>query len=76
MNRKTNPDDRSDNVEKLQDMIENTMINMEKAEEAMAFSNESEQQNILEKNHKRQESIEFMRKEVKEEAADRETGYR
>ncbi|MEH6841909.1 small acid-soluble spore protein Tlp, partial [Priestia megaterium] len=39
---KPNPDDRSDNVEKLQTMVQNTMKNIEEAEEAAACSTEEE----------------------------------
>lgn len=33
----SNPDDRSDNVEKLQDMIENTLDNIDESEAAILF---------------------------------------
>ncbi|WP_409293720.1 small acid-soluble spore protein Tlp [Peribacillus sp. SCS-26] len=75
MNKATNPDDRRDNVEKLQEMIENTIVNMDEAEASKAFSNGEEQQNIDNKNRKRQDSIDAMRKEVKEEAAARRNSY-
>ncbi|WP_409293088.1 small acid-soluble spore protein Tlp [Peribacillus sp. SCS-37] len=75
MNKATNPDDRRDNVEKLQEMIENTMVNMDEAEASKAFSNEEEQVNIDNKNRRRQDSIDEMRKEVKEEAAARRNSY-
>lgn len=35
---KPNPDDRSDNVEKLQDMVQNTIENIEEAKESMEFA--------------------------------------
>ena len=38
LNNKPKPDDRSDNVEKLQEMVHNTIENMEEAEETMHFS--------------------------------------
>ncbi len=65
---KPKPDDRSDNVEKLQQMIHNTIENMEEAEEALEFSNEQEKQNIEAKNERRREAIEGFRSEVKDEA--------
>ncbi|MBS4211144.1 small acid-soluble spore protein Tlp [Neobacillus rhizophilus] len=68
-NNKPNPDDRSDNVEKLQNMIENTIQNMEAAEESMSFTDsETQRQQIQEKNQRRQESIESFRSEIKDEA--------
>jgi len=63
------PDDRSDNVEKLQEMVHNTIENMEKAEETMQFSNEEQKAQIEEKNERRRESIQGMREEIKDEAA-------
>ncbi|WP_019721217.1 small acid-soluble spore protein Tlp [Heyndrickxia coagulans] len=64
------PDDHSDNVEKLQNMIHNTIENMESAEESLAVtSDETQIQQIKEKNERRRESLEAMRTEVKDEAA-------
>lgn len=62
------PDDRSDNKEKLQEMVQNTLENIHEAEEAVPFSNEAEQQNIASKNKRREESIEFLRSEIRDEA--------
>lgn len=67
-NNKPNPDDRSDNVEKLQEMIVNTIDNMEEAEAALEFANSEEKAQIEAKNERRRESIESMRLEVKDEA--------
>lgn len=66
---KPKPDDRSDNVEKLQKMIHNTIENMEAAEESMAFTDSEEQRQKIEtKNERRRESLEALRSEVKDEA--------
>ncbi|XJZ28948.1 small acid-soluble spore protein Tlp [Bacillota bacterium Lsc_1132] len=66
---KSNPDDRSDNVEKLQEMIHNTIENMEEAEGSMQFTDSSEQRQQIEaKNERRRESLDAMRSEVKDEA--------
>jgi small acid-soluble spore protein (thioredoxin-like protein) len=68
---KPNPDDRSDNVEKLQEMIQNTIENMEEAEASMAFTDSEEQiQQIEAKNERRRESLEALRSEVRDEARD------
>ncbi|WP_337134360.1 small acid-soluble spore protein Tlp [Priestia megaterium] len=72
---KPNLDDRSDNVEKLQTMVQNTMKNIEEAEEAAACSNEEERQRIQQKNHNREVSIEAMRSEIKDESEARQNGY-
>ncbi len=69
------PDDRSDNVEKLQDMVQNTLENIEEAEATMKFASPEERARIQEKNKRREESIQGMREEIRDEAADREKGY-
>jgi small acid-soluble spore protein (thioredoxin-like protein) len=61
------PDDRSDNVEKLQEMVHNTIENMEEAEATMELSNEKDRANIAAKNDRRRDSIESMRAEIKDE---------
>jgi small acid-soluble spore protein (thioredoxin-like protein) len=75
MAQRPNPDDRSDNVEKLQDMVQNTIENIEEAEETMQFSSPEEREKIREKNKRREEAIAAMRAEIKDEAAARENGY-
>ena len=69
------PDDRSDNVEKLQDMVQNTIENIEQAHETMQFADGEERARIEAKNARREESIQAMRNEIKDEAAARENGY-
>ncbi|MGP1907626.1 small acid-soluble spore protein Tlp [Metabacillus sp. JX24] len=73
---KANPDDRSDNVEKLQDMIQNTMENIDKSQDSLQFSNEEERARIEAKNERREESIQAFRTEIKDEASARENGYK
>ncbi|EZP76889.1 small acid-soluble spore protein Tlp [Parageobacillus genomosp. 1] len=75
MSHRPKPDDRSDNVEKLQDMVQNTIENIEKAEETMQFASPEEREKIREKNKRREEAIAAMRAEIKDEAAARENGY-
>lgn len=67
-NQKPNPDDRSDNVEKLQEMIVNTIENMDEAEETLEFASPEAKAQVEAKNERRRESIEAMRAEVKDEA--------
>ncbi|MBS4199085.1 small acid-soluble spore protein Tlp [Bacillus sp. FJAT-49732] len=71
--RKPKPDDRSDNVEKLQEMVHNTIENMEEAESTMEFSSSEDQEHIKAKNERRRESIEGMREEIKDEASAHDT---
>ncbi|MBS2969115.1 small acid-soluble spore protein Tlp [Metabacillus sp. KIGAM252] len=75
MGYKSNPDDRSDNVEKLQDMVQNTIENIEKAHDSLAMANEKDRREIEEKNKRREDSIAAMRSEIQDEAHARESGY-
>lgn len=65
-------DDRSDNVEKLQQMIHDTIENMEEAEESMQFVDGEQRTQIERKNDRRRESIAGMREEIKDESAAQE----
>ncbi|KMK97253.1 small acid-soluble spore protein Tlp [Rossellomorea marisflavi] len=63
------PDDRRDNAQKLQGMVQNTLENIDKAEESMAFTDSEEQlESIRQKNERRKESIEAFRQEIKDES--------
>ncbi len=61
------PDDRSDNVEKLQDMVHDTIENYREAEERMEWAPEQEKKQIRRKNERREEAIEGFRDEIKDE---------
>ncbi|MFK2825124.1 small acid-soluble spore protein Tlp [Bacillus sp. B190/17] len=74
MYNKPNPDDRSNNVERLQNAVENTKENMRKAEETMMNAAPAEQQAIREKNARREESIAGMQAEIQDEMNARENG--
>jgi len=67
----TKPDDRSDNVEKLQKTVQNTIENLEEAEEYLTEHAEElapeEIQAISAKNMRRRESIRGLREEIKDE---------
>ncbi|WP_026671876.1 small acid-soluble spore protein Tlp [Alkalihalobacterium bogoriense] len=72
-NQQPKPDDRSDNVEKLQEMVQNTIENIEESEETLKYTDsEQERQNIEAKNARREDSIQAMRAEIKDEAHDRQ----
>ncbi|MBD8007597.1 small acid-soluble spore protein Tlp [Bacillus norwichensis] len=75
MQNRPKPDDRSDNADKLQKMVDNTIENMEKAEETMQFSNEEQKAQIEQKNQKRRDSIQGMREEIQDESAARQNKY-
>ncbi|WP_071395052.1 small acid-soluble spore protein Tlp [Bacillus tuaregi] len=70
-NNQPKPDDRSDNVEKLQEMIVNTIDNMQEAEETMQNVSGEERAQIEAKNDRRRESIDAMRSEIKDENSTR-----
>ncbi|MBZ5752259.1 MULTISPECIES: small acid-soluble spore protein Tlp [Metabacillus] len=71
-----NRDDRSDNVERLQSMVQNTIENIEEAQDTLQFASSEERERIEAKNLRREESINAMREEIKDEAQARENGYR
>ena len=68
---KPNPDDRSDNVEKLQGMIENTMANIHETEDFLKAHGDDmdpdEVAQLNEKNERRKEAIEGYRTEIQDE---------
>lgn len=65
---KPKPDDRSDNVEKLQEMVQNTIENIEESHETMKNLTGKEREQVRQKNKRRNESIEGMRHEIKDES--------
>ncbi|MOA47659.1 Small, acid-soluble spore protein Tlp [compost metagenome] len=66
------PDDRSDNVEKLQESVQNTIGNFREAQDYLSEHADeitgAEIQQIEEKNARRLKSIEGQREEIKDEA--------
>lgn len=66
-NQRPNPDDRSDNVEKLQDMIHDTIENIEEAGESLKTASDEQKEQIRAKNKRRKEAIEGMREEIEDE---------
>ena len=67
------PDDRSDNVEKIQDHIDHTIKNMELADEmASVTEDEKMKQALLAKNDRREDALRGMRAEIRDEANARE----
>lgn len=65
------PNDSADNVERLN----NTINNMEAAEEAMALADGKERARIKEKNERRKEAISGLNSEVVAEEKSRINGY-
>jgi small acid-soluble spore protein (thioredoxin-like protein) len=71
------PDNREDNVEHLQEHVQNTIGNLEEAQDYISeFGDEISQKElnqIVDKNERRRESIAGFREEIKDEAADQKS---
>jgi len=64
-----NPDNREDNVERIQRNINYTIQNMEAAEEMIAeTSDERMKKTLNEKNDRRRQALDGMRSEIRDEA--------
>ena len=71
------PDDRSDNVERIQENINNTVKNIRLANEVIEKSdNPQEIENMMERNKRRKVALDNMRCEIKEEARARENSMK
>lgn len=69
---KPKPDDRRDNVDKIQCNINHTIRNMEAAEELMAKTDDKKMKKDLEeKNERRRDALQGMREEIRDEALDK-----
>ena len=74
---KPNPDNRKDNVEKIQKNINMTIHNMELADEMIAKTdNDKTKEELKEKNERREKALDGFRNEIKDEADAREKGYK
>jgi len=73
---KNKPDDRRDNVDRIQYNIDKTIQNCELADEMITqTSDENMKQTLEEKNNRRESALKNMKQEIKEEAIDKENGY-
>lgn len=73
---KPKPDDRRDNVERIEYNIGKTLENMELADEMIAKTDDEKLKKALQaKNERREEALRDMREEVRDEAIDRENNY-
>ncbi|WP_430791474.1 small acid-soluble spore protein Tlp [Virgibacillus flavescens] len=74
-NQNAKPDDRSDNAEKIENTIGHTMQNRNEAGDYVKAHSEEiseeEKRQIKGKNQRREESIESLRAEIKDEVNDR-----
>lgn len=66
---KHNPDDRRDNVDRIQHNISNTIRNIELANEMIEKTDDPKtRENLEERNEGREKSLKGLRKEIKDEA--------
>lgn len=66
---KSKPDDRRDNVERIQNNIDNTVGKIEAAKEMMAVTdNDKMKEDLEQKNERREEALDGMRQEIRDEA--------
>jgi len=73
---KPNPDDRRDNVDKIQFNINHTIQNMELAEEMISkTANEKTRAELKDKNQRRREALNSMKAEIRDEARAKKHGY-
>ena len=74
---KNKPDDRRDNVDKIQENIDNSIENFNLSEEAIVKTDDEKIiKSLEEKNERRKEAITGMKAEIREEAIDKKNGYR
>lgn len=77
MNNKPKPDDRRNNVDRIQYNIDKTIQNCELADEMIAKTDDENMKKTLEKkNERREASLDSMRKEIRDEAIDKRNGYK
>jgi small acid-soluble spore protein (thioredoxin-like protein) len=67
-------DDRSNNVERIRDIVRNTEENLHEAEISMEFADPMQSEMIKEKNERRKQSIEGLKEEMKDEIEARKKG--
>lgn len=73
---KPKPDNRKDNVERIQSNINHTIQNIELASDMMdKVDNPKTRQELQKKNERREAALEGMREEIRDEANAREKGY-
>ena len=72
----TKPDNRRDNAERIQNHIDNTMHNIELANDMISStSDEKLKTDLQDKNERRADAIDSFRDEFRDEYWDRENGY-
>jgi len=71
------PDDRTDNVDRIQYNIDKTILNCELADEMIEKTDDPKMKETLEeKNERRESALNNMREEIRDEAIDKQNGYK
>lgn len=74
---KHNPDDRRDNVDRIQRNIDYTIDNIERADEMIETTSDDKMKQVLkDKNQRREEALEGLRHEIKDEADAAKNDYK
>lgn len=77
MTNKPKPDDRRDNVNKIQFNIDNTIENYNLTKKMIEETDdEKKRRELIEKNQRREDALTNMRSEIKDEAAAKKNGYK
>ena len=77
MKNKPKPDDRRDNVDKIEYNIGKTLQNIERANEMIDVTDDQNmKQTLKEKNERRKDALKGMREEIRDEATDKKNGYK
>lgn len=77
MKNKPKPDDRRDNVEKIQYNINHTISNYRATEDLIDITDDPKaKKDLIEKNKRREQSLQGMREEIREEAIAKDKGYK
>lgn len=75
--KKNKPDDRRDNVDKIEYNIGKTIQNMELADELIAITDDPKtKEELTQKNDRREAALKGMREEIKDEAKAKKRGYK
>ncbi len=77
MRNEPKPDDRRDNVDRIQFNIDNTIKNYQQTKEQIEITDDKKsKEDLIEKNKRRLESLSNMKEEIKDEAIAKEKGYK
>lgn len=74
---KPKPDDRRDNVDRIQYNIDKTIENTRLANEMIEITDDPKtKRDLKEKNERREDSLDAMRREIKDEAEHKKNGFK